>query len=176
VHERVGGDVDGRSHDEDDRRSQSQCVQRTRQNEGRLPRSVADQDRVEARRRGADGREGIVRAFEADRLVPSAATISSWPSTRSRSSSTMSTVPQLLGHGRAISSTVAALLSSAADSHASKRLSYSGELTTFIAPSWSRTVLRTVARPRPVPARRVVKNGSKTSLTPGPLSVTMKRT
>ena len=69
----------------------------------------------------------------------------------------------------------------AAGSHASKRLPCPGLLCTFIAPSWSRTISPTVARPSPVPARRVVKNGSNKrratpSVRPRPVSLTARHT
>lgn len=56
-----------------------------------------------------------------------------------------------------------------------------GALQTFIAPPCSRTISRTVASPKPLPARRVVKNGSKmcsrvVPAMPRPVSHTAVRT
>ncbi len=45
-------------------------------------------------------------------------------------------------------------------SQISKRLPWPGELSTFMTPPCSRTISRTVAKPRPFPEARVVKNGS----------------
>ena len=108
AHERVGTDIDSRSRGKEDRPSRSQRVQRARQIEGGLRRSLADQDRVEARRFGANGGDRVVERPKPTGSYPSAATISSWPSRRSRSSATMSTVSPLPSRDGAVSSTVAA--------------------------------------------------------------------
>src|SRR5262249_56321543 len=95
---------------------------------------------------------------------PAPATLSSCPTRPSRPPSTTSPVsPPPSGGTDGPPSP--ALSAPAAGSHVSNRLPCPGLLCTFIAPSWSRTISCTVARPNPVPAKRVVKNGSNNPLT-----------
>ena len=125
-------------------------------------REMAHHRRIEPVRRRPAGRHRITDAREADWLIRRAR--QAFPRRR-EASRRHRRAPARSGPARTgeTPSLHAAPAQPAAmqGSQTSKRLPTPGALQTFIAPPCSRTISRTVASPKPLPARRVVKNGSK---------------
>ena len=157
-------------------------VQRAGQIEHALRlRRVADQDDIEPVGRRAARRDRIGRPLEPHRLISQRRQhLLVMHSSCSRSLSTISTVsPRPSGSVAGPMPRCRRWLQRGARPRSGCRSP--GLLCTFIAPSWSRTISCTVARPSPVPARRVVKNGSNNrratpSSKPRPPSMTARHT